>query len=66
MGVNPFANHFRPTDIEGDGGKGQGREMEGGRGGGSSGNIIYNPIINSSWSLSILLSFSHNDDTVVL
>lgn len=26
VGVNPFANHFRPTDIKGDGGKGAGEE----------------------------------------
>lgn len=33
MGVNPFANHFRPTDIQGDGGRGAREEMEGGMGG---------------------------------
>lgn len=45
MGVNPFANHFRPTDIEGDGGKGQGREMEGGRGGGGRQGISFTTLL---------------------
>lgn len=37
MGVNPFANHFRPTDIQGDGGRGAREEMEGGMGGRAQG-----------------------------